>query len=216
MTNWKYRDWPWFVFAGLCWLMITMYSPSESLGQQPAESLVEETVISIETDDPEWIIAIDTSTGESVLASIEEFVWDGFEEDSFVSAYYVDEFGDEFFVLYDSATDQFNMLGANNQLAYANVGIGSVIVKAIKAIFTKAPKKTPPKKLPPKTVPGKHKPLKPGEKVVSEETLPNGDVLRKISTPPDGKIRTEITPSIKIGTGTPGNPDTLPDSPPTP
>ncbi|MFN9411072.1 MAG: hypothetical protein ACK57V_01650 [Pirellula sp.] len=49
------------------------------MGQQPEEGPGVETLVSIETDDPAWIIAIDTSTGESVLASVEEFVWDGFE-----------------------------------------------------------------------------------------------------------------------------------------
>ena len=125
--------------------MITMYSPRESLGQHAPGGLVEESVILLETGDPAWIIAVDTYTGESVLAYIEEFVWDGFEEDSFVSAYYVDEFGDKFFVLYDSATDQLSMLGTNNQLTYANVGIRRVIVNAIKAIFTMTPKKPPAK-----------------------------------------------------------------------
>jgi len=193
--------------------MITMYSPRKSLGQQPEEGPVVDSVVSIETNDPAWIIAIDTSTGESVLTSIEEFVWDGFEEDSFVSAHYVDEFGDEFFVLYDSATDQFNMLGTNNQLAYANVGIGSVIVKAIKAIFTKTPKKAPPMKLPVTKVPGKKPPLKAGEKVESEHTLPDGTVIRKIKTP-EGPIRIDETPPITVGSGQPGAPGVLPVNPP--
>ncbi|MBM3966891.1 MAG: hypothetical protein FJ308_17770 [Planctomycetes bacterium] len=190
-----------------------MYSPRKSLGQQPEEGPVVDSVVSIETNDPAWIIAIDTSTGESVLTSIEEFVWDGFEEDSFVSAHYVDEFGDEFFVLYDSATDQFNMLGTNNQLAYANVGIGSVIVKAIKAIFTKTPKKAPPMKLPVTKVPGKKPPLKAGEKVESEHTLPDGTVIRKIKTP-EGPIRIDETPPITVGSGQPGAPGVLPVNPP--
>lgn len=192
--------------------MITMYSPKGLLGQHASGGLAEESVILIETGDPAWIIAVDTFTGESVLAYIEEFVWDGFEEDSFVSAYYVDEFGDELFVLYDSATDQFSMLDANNQFAYANVAIGSAIVKVIKAIFTKTPKK-PPVKLPVTKVPGKKSPLKPGEKVESEQTLPDGTVIRKIRTP-DGKIRTDETPPITVGSGQPGAPDTLPSNPP--
>ncbi len=182
------------------------------MGQQPEEGPGVETLLSIETDDPAWIIAIDTSTGESVLASVEEFVWDGFEDDSFVGAHYVDEFGDEFFVLYDSATDQFSMLGANNQLAYANVGIGSVIVKVIKAIFTKTPKK-PPVKLPITKVPGKKKPLKPGETVESEHTLPDGTVIRNIKTP-GGPNRIDETPPITVGSGVPGAPGTLPVNPP--
>lgn len=211
MTCWKYREWSRLVFGCLCLLMISMYSPRESLGQQPEGGPVEESVISIETGDPAWIIAVDTSTGESVLASIEEFVWDGFEEDSFVSAHYVDEYGDEFFLLYDSATDQFNMLGTNNQLAYANVGIGSVILKVIKAIFTKTPKK-PPVKLPVTKIPGKKKPLKAGETVESEHTLPDGTVIRNIKTP-NGPNRIDETKPITVGSGEPGAPGTLPVNP---
>lgn len=192
--------------------MITVYSQRKSLGQQPEGGPVVESVVSIETDDPAWIIAMDASTGESVLASIEEFVWDGFEEDIFVSAHYVDEYGDEFFVLYDSATDQVNMLVTNNQLAYANIGIGSVIVKAIKAIFTKTPKK-PPVKLPVTKVPGKKKPLQPGETVESEHTLPDGTVIRNIKTP-NGPNRFDTTKPITVGSGEPGAPGTLPVDPP--
>ncbi len=193
--------------------MVAMSLPNESIGQQPEEDLNIGLVVLIETNDPAWIIGIDSQTGASVLASIEEFVWDSIEEDRLAIAYCMDEFGDEFHLIYDSATDQFHMLGTNRQLAYISHGNWGMIVKVVKAIFTKAPKKAPPVKLPPTKLPGKKAPLKPGEKVESEHTLPDGTVIRNIKTP-NGTHRIDETKPITVGSGEPGAPGTLPGNPP--
>jgi hypothetical protein len=177
--------------------------------QIPVEVEIE-TVYELETDDPDWRLAVDLSTGESALVSTDEFIWesDGLTHDLYF-AHYVDELGNESWLLYDGALDTYTgPAGTMNALMAPNPV--KIIIEIIKKVITKTPKKTPPKKLPPKNLPGKKPPLKPGEKVVGEHELPDGTIIRKISTPPDGKIRVEEIKPIRVGTGDPEPPNALP------
>lgn len=183
--------------------------------QNPVEAEIE-TVYELETDDPDWRLAVDLSTGESALVSTDEFIWesDGLTHDlSF--AHYVDELGNESWLLYDGALDTYTGPGGTMNALVAPNPV-KIIIEIIKKVITKTPKKAPPKKLPPKNLPGKKPPLKPGEKVVSEHELPDGTIIRKISTPPDGKIRVEEIKPIKVGTGDPEPPNPPPADPDAP
>lgn len=189
----------------------SMFLSSLSFAQQPQGGETANAVAELETDDPSWTIAIDVTTGESVLVSATEFYY---EDDSpgLVMAHYVDEFGDTSWLLYDGLLNSYT--GPNgNVSALSAPNPVKIIIQIIKQVFTKAPKKAPPVKLPVTKVPGKKAPLKAGEKVESEHTLPDGTVIRKIKTP-EGTIRTDNTPPLTVGSGQPGAPGTLPANPP--
>jgi hypothetical protein len=195
-------------------LLTAIAVPFSVASAQGVVEVVNESVLELPTDDPDWRVAVDIETGESRIVSADEFVWD---EDGFgnVMAHYVDESGNESWLLYDGMLDSYTgPAGAMNALVAPNPV--KIIIEIIKKVITKTPKKAPPKKLPPKNAPGKKPPLKPGEKVISEHELPDGTIIRKISTPPDGKIRVEEIKPIKVGTGEPDPPTSPPTSPDSP
>lgn len=186
-----------------------MVTSSVSFAQQQVND--NDDVLEIETDDPNWTIALDMTTGESVLISATEFFYDD-DSPGFVMAHYVDEFGDTSWLLYDGLLNSYNGPTGNVSALSAPNPV-RIIIQIIKQVFTKVPKKAPPVKLPVTKVPGKKPPLKAGEKVESEHTLPDGTVIRKIKTP-EGPIRTDETSPITVGSGQPGAPGTLPVNPP--
>jgi hypothetical protein len=184
---------------------------SHLFAQQPPVGGTADSVLELETNDPNWTIALDVTTGESVLVSATEFFYDD-NSPTQVMAYYVDDFGNESWLRYDGLLNSYSG-PTGNVAALTAPNPVRIIIQIIKSVFTKAPKKAPPVKLPVTKVPGKKPPLKPGEKVESEHTLPDGTVIRNIKTP-NGPNRIDRTDPITVGSGEPGAPGTLPGNPP--
>lgn len=188
---------------------VLVFLTSLSFSQQPQGGGTTNAVVELDTDDPSWTIAIDVTTGQSVLVSATEFYYDDVSP-SLVMAHYVDEFGDTSWLLYDGLLNSYTGPNGNVSALSAPNPVIKIIIQIIKKVFTKTLKKAPPVKLPVTKVPGKKPPLKAGEKVESEHTLPDGTVIRNIKTP-NGQNRIDRTDPITVGSGAPG---TLPVNPP--